>query len=382
MRVLKLQPLLYVSGLAGVLLASSGYCLPGEPLNAATVKREAFDLGPNSPQFSVQPNNPDFPEDQWPDILSRLEKAFTDAVKMAGVACVLFDSTEPFVYARYFETKLDWTWELPQSVICSIAGIYDPSAHTPEGIIAGDPIINPKYAKLSIVAGYSDLLPDDARGDTTGISATTFRQLSSGYDIPGKDDNDAITEVYIRAFDYPSNDQIRDVRTCRGLGEFDSGLMTSLGASAILHEMFHWEYMVRIEKNQVIFDDLVEPTIEDPDNDDKLEDRDYIDDYDTAHYSGKPFNEPPDGYGPANAAQLRGNGFGDAWQNADNYRWYVVSRYWQFVCTKLFGRQTDRSKDDKMIPPGSKGQVPYPGEELPPSEGTSSSRRQRRSAGL
>jgi len=75
-------------------------------------------------------------------------------------------------------------------------------------------------------------------------------------------------------------------------------------------------------------------------------------------------NNPPDGYGPANAAQLVINNQGDSVQNADNYRWYVVSKYWQWICKRQFDKQDDPDKDDKMIPPESNGQVPYPGEVL------------------
>jgi len=75
-------------------------------------------------------------------------------------------------------------------------------------------------------------------------------------------------------------------------------------------------------------------------------------------------NDPSDGYGPRNAAQLVFLDVGWSFKNTDNYRQYIVSKYFQFICRREFTRQDDTMKDDRMIPAGSNGQVPFPGEDL------------------
>jgi len=143
----------------------------------------------------------------------------------------------------------------------------------------------------------------------------------------------------------------------------DSGKMTSFGAVAILHEMLHWNYLVRTEENENQFDDLITHLVQDQDDEDEeeLDERDFIDDYSDEYYEDRPIT-PIDGYGPVNTAKLVVNNEGDSVQNADNYRWYMVSKTWEFICAEQYAVQTDQSRSDTMVPIGSKGQVPYPGE--------------------
>lgn len=141
--------------------------------------------------------------------------------------------------------------------------------------------------------------------------------------------------------------------------------MTSLGAH-LLHEVMHWRYLVRNGINQHVFDDVIKhnANVEDKDGKKKVEERDYIDDYIRDDYDDKDL-DPPDGYGPANAASLVINQAKDSYRNADNYRWYVVSKFWQEIFGREFKEQHDDDKGDKMVPEGAKGQVPYPGEHPP-----------------
>lgn len=141
--------------------------------------------------------------------------------------------------------------------------------------------------------------------------------------------------------------------------------MTSLGAH-LLHEMLHWRYLVRDGRNQVPFDTVIKHTVyvKDEQGNQKEEERDYIDDYDRDVYEDKDI-EPLDGYGPKNAASLVINNESDSFRNADNYRWYIVSKFWQVGFGNQFDAQYDESKGDQMIPQGAKGQVPYPGERAP-----------------
>lgn len=127
--------------------------------------------------------------------------------------------------------------------------------------------------------------------------------------------------------------------------------------------MFHWRYLIRTAANQEDYDLII--------------DRYYFDqefnlipyncpvDYRPSAPEGTRPNDPPDGYGPAHAAELVLNNEEDSLRNADNYRWYVVSKYWQWICKRQFDKQDDTMQDDRMIPSGSNGQVPYPGEVLP-----------------
>lgn len=132
--------------------------------------------------------------------------------------------------------------------------------------------------------------------------------------------------------------------------------------------MIHWRYLIRTAANQEDYDQIIPRDLYDLEFDAHY--YDYPVDYRPgASIETRP-NDPPDGYGPAHAAQLVLNNNGDSFDNADNYRWYVVSKYWQHICGRPFDKQEDPFKDDRMIPPGSNGQVPYPGEvpeeQIPP----------------
>lgn len=141
--------------------------------------------------------------------------------------------------------------------------------------------------------------------------------------------------------------------------------MTSLGAH-LLHEVLHWRYLVRDGWNQTPFDADIKHKVyvRDEHGNEREEERDYIDDYDRDQYEDKN-TEPLDGYGPKNAASLVINQEKDSFRNADNYRWYIVSKFWQGSFGYEFDAQDDESKGDQMIPHGAKGQVPYPGERIP-----------------
>jgi len=149
-------------------------------------------------------------------------------------------------------------------MICAVAGYDDPSRCNPLAITQDPPRLNPRYRKLTIWAGHHPDLPDpgddpgsdpeeDPEGDIT-VAATTF-QLD---EVDGilDDRNAAICRVSKRAFDYPTLKQIINDRTCEKLRPADSGLMTSLGAH-LLHEMFHWRYLVRNQLNKINYDNFI-----------------------------------------------------------------------------------------------------------------------------
>lgn len=198
-----------------------------------------------------------------------------------------------------------------------------------------------------------------------GITATTYHDLSN---LPDKGVEDAITELYLRALDFPKLADIKDLRDLHGLGKKDSGLMTTLGAQ-LVHEAFRWRYICvnikggyaedfnRIVYHRVKFDDG------------QVDERYYIDDYHRfePEWHDDPELDPDDGYGPIHAHYLVENEQGDSYRNADNYRWYIVSLYWEEVFTTLFEELDNADWTDKVVPKGANGQVPFPGEKPPPT---------------
>jgi len=128
--------------------------------------------------------------------------------------------------------------------------------------------------------------------------------------------------------------------------------------------------MVRTASNQDLYDQIIEQMLinDDPDDPDYLEEEevDITIDYHPDRFPYIKPSDPRNGYGPRNAAQLVANNQGDSVRNTDNYRWYVVSKYWQWICRREFAKQDSEDKDDRMVPAGSNGQVPYPGEDNAP----------------
>lgn len=230
-------------------------------------------------------------------------------------------------------------------------------------------VSNVHMQDLTIIAGFAtpDEIPQSEQPDLENpdldLFCTTFQDR-------GPEGNRAYTQVYRRAFDYPSLNDIFTKRTCAGLGRYDSGLMTSLGAH-LLHEMVHWRLLVRASNNEEQFDEVIPHTVlvPDPNDEDELqeEDRDYIDDYDRNQYED-PDIDPRTGYGPTNAHELVINGDDACFRNADNYRWYAVSKYWSWKCTQVangnkvvFDQQDNSDLGDAIIPPGCDAQIPCPG---------------------
>lgn len=254
-------------------------------------------------------------------------------------------------------------------IFCNIAGIDD---YRTCDLKTQSPIANIHMQDLTIIAGMAqpDEVPPEEQpnldDEDLEIFCTTFQEYGPG-------DDKTYTQMYKRSFDFPTLKDIFTKRTCSGLGQYDSGLMTSLGAH-LLHEMIHWRQLIRAANNQERFDTVIthHVWIREPDPDDpddyiyEEEEHDYIDDYSKSEYQNPPAN-PQTGYGPKNAHDLVLNGNQASFRNADNYRWYAVSRYWSWKCTDandgrkvVFGPQTDGDFDDSMIPEDCDGQVPCP----------------------
>ncbi|KAH0846183.1 hypothetical protein FOPE_12510 [Fonsecaea pedrosoi] len=133
------------------------------------------------------------------------------------------------------------------------------------------------------------------------------------------------------AFEYPSPEEVANPPssvkapegnpepgyTCDGLGDDDSDWMTSPGG-ILLHELLHWTFLL---DDITGFSDIID------ENDDEFPQ--------IVDFWGP---DPPDGYGPFHAMQLRSQGAYVAIQNADTYRCYAQSKYWTWKCGKSFGR--------------------------------------------
>ena len=193
--------------------------------------------------------------------------------------------------------------------------------------------IDEKYTDLSISAGDHAELDDDEK-DCPDINSD---HKWAAYTVQfGELGDRALMSICDYGLHLPSLDEIRDPARvgpgCAGLGDHDSGLMTSLGGQ-ILHELIHWRYLL---KDVADFDDVVEQH-EDTDDGENI-----IIDFEGGESS---FMTPDDGYGPVNAHLLVAHGVGDAVNNTDNYRWFAQSKYWAFMCGRCFGPALDNVAD-------------------------------------
>lgn len=112
----------------------------------------------------------------------------------------------------------------------------------------------------------------------------------------------------------------------------------------MLHEFIHWQYLL---KDVTGYNDVV-----------KLSPVGVIDDYNyNAWRKWQPevyWPDPPEnGYGPFNALVLNHN-YNDIAHlgqvNADNYRWYVQSKWWSLQCGRNFDKApADGGKTDDRL---------------------------------
>ena len=193
--------------------------------------------------------------------------------------------------------------------------------------------INAKYDQLSISAGDHPELEEDEKRCPDIDSSHSWAAYTIQF---GDLERRSLLSICDFGFRLPSLNQILDPAKagpgCAGLGDHDSGRMTSLG-SEILHEVIHWRYLLQ---DVADFDDVL------MEYDDTDEGENIIIDFDGGESS---FMSPSDGYEPVHAHKLVGHGEGDAVNNADNYRWYAQSKYWSFMCGKCFGPARDNVKD-------------------------------------
>jgi hypothetical protein len=201
---------------------------------------------------------------------------------------------------------------------------------------------NPKFGQLSISAGDHPSLEADEK-ECQDLNA---KHEWAAYTIQnfGDPDNRAYISLCDGGLRYPSLQDILDEDKagpgCDALGPDETGLMTSLGGQ-ILHELIHWRYLLRDVPD--FQDNLLDYLNEEVEEDEWI-----ITDFDggdSSHF------EPSDGYGPVHARQLVDHDDGDARNNADNYRWYAQTRYFQFVCGREFGPAKENEDNYRFDPP-------------------------------
>ncbi|KAJ9605233.1 hypothetical protein H2200_010623 [Cladophialophora chaetospira] len=199
-----------------------------------------------------------------------------------------------------------------------------------------DASLNPKFDKLSIALNDNpDQEPDPNRETCSGgmlagyvtydptkyqdqglvsICPHTLQTFYSLHDI-----------MYPPEWALDENGNPEEGFGCDGLLGRDTDYMLSPGGM-LLHEFMHWPYL---------FQD--------------------IPDYSTlirkypkrgfsmiSDYKGRTASDPEDGYGPFYAMALpkkisSSTGRSKAIQNADNYVWYALTKFWTFRCSRRFG---------------------------------------------
>ena len=298
-------------------------CLPSLVLRA-----------PSGPTLYGDPDDP-----QNDKRLEQLRGGFNDAIRMAKIVMLqsFRGGRDDVTFQNYFHEE---HFNFVREVFGRIANI-EASANSEREIrnqMDNRPL-NPKFNKLSIHVGDDKRLPEELK---EGKKRPLYAYLWQFDDVPGDDRQAASLSVCDNGFKFPRIHEITNPNRAgpgvgAGLGTSDNGWMTSLGAH-ILHELVHWRYL---------FDDIPgwnqhirKSAIDDPDN------MRYIIDYSYATQlePGK-YREPDNGYGPGHAHDVALHdiasngpqaGYHDGLNNADNYKWYAVSKWWARACGRDF----------------------------------------------
>ena len=302
------------------------------------------------PDFQVYDSNP-----QTKDARAvQMEEGFADAWELASVAALTFNPCDA-TFLRYFDTDdADFTY-IERNDTDVLPGVFDEIANLQELSDAAEPwflseilkhkerVLNPKFALVSISAGdHHELELDERECELHDPSERTlFAHARQFGDLGDR----ALISLCDAALRFPTlnsiviNDERRTGRGdpgCDGMGAVDSGWMTSLGGH-ILPEIIHWRYIFVLG-----IDDWIEVVTDYKEDED---DEKIIVDYDANEGS---FMTPPSGYGPYNTRALASHRNGEAINNADNYRWYAPSKYFQWKCGRSFGPAPDETFGDDL----------------------------------
>ncbi|KIX97301.1 uncharacterized protein Z520_06753 [Fonsecaea multimorphosa CBS 102226] len=289
-----------------------------------------------------------YPDGTSPNAKRNVTQAFRDAITLARVVSLTATDCDP-AFLRYFKPQ-DYTFV--QRMFRTIANI-DPFVEiSPVDIMVmlsssnSAATWNPDYVDLCIAYGDNpynppvDISCGEDEGHTYGYTVYDTRPTAQFSGLISMCPDGEIfkyclslrqTEnppAWARVGGQPDGAPLPGFG-CDGLGDRDTTYMKVLGSS-ILHELFHWPWMF-----------LSIPGYETniPDHGHRIWD-----------YDG-PW--VPSAYGPWNAMHINQlpadsrSGMSQSLQNADNYVWYALSRYWSYKCDKTFGPPT--SADDATI---------------------------------
>ena len=338
--------------IAGAVLAWPFY--HHDPANTRTRRSPGtLSVGPSSPVNTTQilPRQFEIPctlyvPDSDPnkqDHAAQLRQAWVDAVQLAAFTHAAFEHSYPpineDVFDRYFQ-------EGNQKFVQNVFGVVG-KYHNPDNLdtsklenlrsVVGNGVdYSEKFSELTLSWRDHPDIPENERycgqNEDPDHPWTHIAYLWQ-FDDMG---NRAIINVCDTAFRFPQLSAIeQNVPAtwtadpgCAGLGDEDTGWMTSLGGH-LLHEFTHWEYLT---KDIPGFEDVVEKTPDKIIGDYKYELwREEVEDEDFSE-------DPSTGYGPFKARELNfvteTKNLGQ--RNADNYRWYAQSKYWSFKCERDF----------------------------------------------
>ncbi|EXJ93943.1 hypothetical protein A1O1_02336 [Capronia coronata CBS 617.96] len=270
----------------------------------------------------------------------KLQQAFQDAVMLARVAAVTFDPCEE-VFLRYFTAEEADFVKHAFRTMANIPLDQVIDEKTIFGFLANPTAaqnLPPKFADLDIAWDDHPDVPEMDRlcghvsESGSMLDAYTYLDVDE-LEISDQASQIALVSLCEELFQFPSLQEIEDPPyvpwardgqgrplpgfTCDGLGATDSDWMASPGAT-LLHELMHWSYLL---EDMPGFSELI-----DKDEAGLPQIRDHSD----------LSSDPPDGMGAFHAKLLKDRGPFAAIQNADNYRWYTLSKYWSWKCGRGF----------------------------------------------
>ncbi|EXJ65256.1 hypothetical protein A1O7_01597 [Cladophialophora yegresii CBS 114405] len=280
-----------------------------------------------------------FPQGTDQEAVHEMQQAFADAMTMARfVAITTIPCEENFL--RYF-TPADFLFV--QRVFRTIANIPFNQQFEPRTVgqylqmLDAYGWLNPKFEQLSIAVGdnpdagppsYSRykkcsdgglagvMLYDPRRYGRRGLMSLCPQTFETFYSLRD------IEQPPAWALDENGNPE--EGFSCSNMLDRDTDYMLSPGA-ILLHELIHWPYLLQDIPG---YSTLIRQY---PRND-----------WSTIWDFTGP--SPTDGYGPFNAMAVRNlpvspaTGTSQAIQNADNFVWYAVSKYWSWRCGRQFKR--------------------------------------------
>lgn len=283
---------------------------------------------------------------------AKLRVAFGDAILLARVAAVTFDPCDE-IFLRYFRPE---EAEFVKNLFLEIANIRASKidVHNIESILSSPSVIfqlHDKFENLEIALGdHPEVEPQDricGRILTdTGFGVYAYTTLDiDDFDIDAEGGRYSWQSICEESFDFPflwdieliatdPSGHVLPGHTCAGLGDRDSDFMDSPGG-IILHELTHWSYLLETVPG---FSELIEG-----DEGGFHQIKDY----------SNPGGTPPNGLGAFHAMQLKDVRPYAAIQNADNFKWYALSKYWAWRCGRVFGPSLSDADVYKRGPKGA-----------------------------